>query len=295
VTQPRTVYVHTHDGITLHTRESGSGDTTCLLIHGFADGEYVWQDLSAELATFSRTITVDLRGHGRSSWPAAASEYSVDAHLSDMRHLIREFQPRRLIMVGHSLGGQIALEMAASHPNLIVGLVIVDFGPDLDAAGGQQALDNLKESLRAYDSIEDYMAFLEKARPMTPPVMLRRVATESLRASPRGDFVLRLDPRLAGLPDDDQRKGDSRVWAQLEKIQCPTLILRGHGSAVLRPRVAVRMVRSLRKGTLRVIPAAGHAVPTDNAVEFVSAVRGFIARLLGVESVPVQQYRSNNA
>jgi pimeloyl-ACP methyl ester carboxylesterase len=296
MTQSRTVYIHTDNGITLHAREFGSGGTTCLLIHGFADGEYVWQDLAPELATLCRTITVDLRGHGRSGWPAAANGYSLEAHLRDMRHVVRAFRARPLVVVGHSLGGHIALEMAATQPDLVAGLVIVDFGPDRTAAGAQQMLTNLTESLRGYDSIDDYRVWLEKARPMTPTAMLSHVAAESLCPSPHGGFVLRLDPRLASLPDDDETgNSDARVWDLLKRIQCPTLLLRGHGSAILSSRVAVRMLRALRKGSLSVIPEAGHAVPTDNPIEFVKAVRGFVARLLGMEPELRQQYRSTSA
>jgi pimeloyl-ACP methyl ester carboxylesterase len=278
MTQPRSVYVRTGDGITLHTREMGSGNTACLLIHGFADGEYVWHDLSVETAALCRTITVDLRGHGRSSWSDSAT-YTLGAHLSDILHVIVAAQVRRIVVVGHSLGGQIALEMAASYPALIVGIVVVDFAPEQNEIGTQQLLTNLKLSLRNYSSIADYAAWLEATRPLTPRHLLSRIATESLREAPDGGFILRLDPRLADLPDDP-RKHSAGAWNRLKMVQCPVLLVRGHASAVLRSTVANQMLVALNRSRLAVIPEAGHAVPTDNPAELARVVRPFCAQLL---------------
>jgi len=103
--------------------EEGHGEPTFLLIHGFGDGGFIWIDLLPRLASISRAIAIDLRGHGDSDWDIH-SRYSAAAHLDDIDFVIDKLGLTDIVLIGHSLGGEIALRLAARHPKLVRGIII---------------------------------------------------------------------------------------------------------------------------------------------------------------------------
>src|SRR5579871_1931031 len=86
---------------TLSLHEEGSGEPTFLLIHGFGDGGFIWIDLLPRLASISRAIAIDLRGHGDSDWDIH-SRYSATAHLEDIDFVIDKLGLIDIVFIGHS-------------------------------------------------------------------------------------------------------------------------------------------------------------------------------------------------
>jgi pimeloyl-ACP methyl ester carboxylesterase len=97
-----------------------------LLHHGLASTQRIWDLMLPRLTRRFRVVTFDARGHGRSAKPA--SGYGFDTVIADALAVVRATRLRRALIVGHSWGASVALELSARHPRSIRGMVLVDGG-----------------------------------------------------------------------------------------------------------------------------------------------------------------------
>src|ERR1700742_666298 len=106
-------------------RVAGSGPAV-LLIHGVGANSMIWEDVQAKLAQRFMVIAPDLLGHGESDKPRA--DYSLSAFANGMRDLLAVLGIDRVTVVGHSLGGGVAMQLAYQFPQLVERIVLVDAG-----------------------------------------------------------------------------------------------------------------------------------------------------------------------
>jgi pimeloyl-ACP methyl ester carboxylesterase len=106
-------------------RIAGSGPAI-LLIHGIGDNSTTWNTVQAKLAQRFTVIAPDLLGHGKSDKPRA--DYSVAAYANGMRDLLSVLDIERVTIVGHSLGGGVAMQFAYQFPHLVERLILVSAG-----------------------------------------------------------------------------------------------------------------------------------------------------------------------
>ena len=106
-------------------RIAGSGPAI-LLIHGVGDNSTAWQPVHAQLARRFTVVAPDLLGHGQSDKPRA--DYSVAAYANGMRDLLSVLDIERVTVVGHSLGGGVAMQFAYQFPQLVDRLILVGAG-----------------------------------------------------------------------------------------------------------------------------------------------------------------------
>src|SRR6201985_513781 len=124
VTTP-TLHFRTIHGYKRAYRIAGSGPAI-LLIHGIGDNSTTWQTVQTALAQRFTVIAPDLLGHGRSDKPRA--DYSVAAYANGMRDLLSVLDIDRVTVVGHSLGGGVAMQFAYQFPQLVERLILVAAG-----------------------------------------------------------------------------------------------------------------------------------------------------------------------
>src|SRR6476660_2855168 len=106
-------------------RVAGSGPAI-LLIHGIGDNSTTWSTVQSKLAQRFTVIAPDLLGHGKSDKPRA--DYSVAAYANGMRDLMSVLDIERVTVVGHSLGGGVAMQFAYQFPQLVDRLIVVGSG-----------------------------------------------------------------------------------------------------------------------------------------------------------------------
>ena len=108
----------------LHYRELGVGQPLVILhgLFGFSDN---WQSQAKKLSDYYRVILIDLRNHGHSPW---SDDFSYDLMAQDVFELCQELNLKDFILVGHSMGGKVAINFAQKHEVLLAKLVIVDIG-----------------------------------------------------------------------------------------------------------------------------------------------------------------------
>ena len=263
---PAMSLVTTSRGLNINVHDYGPPDgPTCVAIHGFGDGAYVWNPLARALKGW-RLLAIDLRGHGNSGWDKAAN-YGLSAHLSDIDALISTFALERFVVVGHSLGGRIALNTAARHPSRVVAVGTVDFGLAMSTIGQEQALADFLASFRPFANCQEYEDWLLSARPITSTAFLPHISAHSLKKQDN-HFINKCDPKLA--QHANNADGDVNLPTILPHLRCPVLVLRGQASAVFPARSAQLTANHLRYGESRSISGAGHAVVTENPDELAS-------------------------
>ncbi len=120
---PESLNLHGHDIV---YRIAGDGDDVILLIHGMAGSSDTWRHVMPDLATRHTVIAPDLPGHGRSAMDAG--DYSLGAHANTLRDLLASLDVDRVTVVGQSLGGGVAMQLAYQHPELCERLVLISSG-----------------------------------------------------------------------------------------------------------------------------------------------------------------------
>jgi pimeloyl-ACP methyl ester carboxylesterase len=285
--EPSVLRLPAADGLTLNALEWSNEGVPMLLIHGFGNEAHIWDDFAPVVAPHYRVIAIDLRGHGRSDWhPAAAYDY--EDHVRDLEAVMDHLGFERVVLVSHSLGGRISMLYGGRHPEKLAGLVIVDSAPEIDKRGSLRiSMDVAEHKDPSFDSVSEYEQMLMHAYPAATSQALKRMAKHGLKQRDDGRYVLTMDAALrsavagGGMSKQEieamHAHREQEMWQALEKIQCPTLVVRGAASDILSPDVADRMADEvLANGKLAVIPQAGHSVMTDNPQGFGTAVGAFV-------------------
>ena len=112
----------------LHTLREGSGEPAIVFIHGMGTSAGTWTECMRLLRYRHTVVAVDLLGHGASPVPEDPAEYTRDQALTDLDEVISEL-PSPPVLVGHSLGGYLALAHAATRPGATRGIVVLNTGP----------------------------------------------------------------------------------------------------------------------------------------------------------------------
>ena len=114
----------------LHIADSGVGDKCVVLLHGYLESMYVWDDFTSLLTPSVRVITVDIPGHG-------ISEIKGEVHTMEMvadvlHEMLNSLGIEKVTMVGHSMGGYVSLAFCARYPEQLEGLVLLSSSPNPD-------------------------------------------------------------------------------------------------------------------------------------------------------------------
>ena len=114
----------------LHIADSGVGEKCVVLLHGYLESMYVWDDFAPLLTPSVPVITVDIPGHGISE---VKGEVHTMEMVADVLHeMLKSLEIERVTMVGHSMGGYVALAFCARYPEQLDGLVLLSSTPNPD-------------------------------------------------------------------------------------------------------------------------------------------------------------------
>ncbi len=113
------------NGVNLYYEVNGTGPSV-ILCHGYTGSHQSWMSQVCALSPKYQTIAIDHRGHGGSDAPSSAGDYSVPILADDVRALLGHLGITKCCLVGHSLGGFMAIQLVLDHPDIISSLVLVD-------------------------------------------------------------------------------------------------------------------------------------------------------------------------
>lgn len=108
----------------LHYKQVGQG-RPFVILHGLFGSSDNWLTHAKKLAAYYQVTLIDLRNHGHSPWSA---EFSYALMVADLRELFTRLQIEKPILLGHSMGGKLAMHFDQAHPNFIEKLIVVDMG-----------------------------------------------------------------------------------------------------------------------------------------------------------------------
>lgn len=131
----------------LHVEDGGSGGRPVLFVHGLAGSAGQWEAQLAHLRPERRALAVDLRGHGASR-PPGDDAYGIAEYADDVEAVIDELGLTRVVLVGHSLGASVVLEVAQRRPDAVAALLLVDPNGDQTEIPRKE-LDEFLAALRA--------------------------------------------------------------------------------------------------------------------------------------------------
>jgi pimeloyl-ACP methyl ester carboxylesterase len=264
------------DGARLGLRCWRSGDPRLFFVHGFAQGGFVWRSLADFMPQYA-AAAIDLRGHGDSDHDPGG-EYSLRRHVEDVVAAVGSLGAGDCVLIGHSMGAEIALLAAERLPRRPRAVVLIDGGPELNSAALAYIRDEFRRQRARYASVDEYAAYLESLMPLAAAALLREVAAESLRHVGPGDLRLKVDRSHA----DWRREAstDAELWSVLRRAPMPILVIRGAGSALCHRSWADRIATQAPRVSLATVARACHAVMLDNPNACGVAVRDFLLPLL---------------
>ncbi|NYF17859.1 pimeloyl-ACP methyl ester carboxylesterase [Microbacterium sp. AK009] len=239
----------THAGATLVAQESGEGDDLFVLIHGIGMGRSAFSELEGLLYDIGRVVAVDLPGYGETPEPGRVltMEENADVVAAYLVDLTAGEDRGRIVILGHSMGAQVALEVAARHPHLVDALVLV--GPTVEP-GARSAMRQLWRLMR--DIIPE------------SPQVIAVGAREYLRAGPR--LLAKIRAVMVHRPEVTARQ-----------VTAPALVIRGERDIVVPAEWAHQLTHALPDAYLREVAEFGHETMIRNAGPTATLIRDFLA------------------
>jgi pimeloyl-ACP methyl ester carboxylesterase len=247
----------------------GYGEYTVILLHGIGDNAAIWSPLAAALPREVRVIAFDQRGHGNSDRPNPPA-YTCDDYVGDLGRCIDALGLSNVIVGGHSMGALHGTAYASLRPSRVAGLIHADIEPCPPEWNKKYLTNMYHNAPSTYPSVDAYALDMQKNSPHADLRLLRRIAAEALDRRPDGAYACRYDREVLSHFD----RYDVRPL--LGSIGCPTLVVRGSESRVMRREVAEEMGRAIPGGRFVEIPKAAHPVHTENPEEFHRAVIDFL-------------------
>jgi pimeloyl-ACP methyl ester carboxylesterase len=250
----------------LHAIERGSGQPVVLL-HGLFGRAGNFGAVQRELARKFRVLALDLRNHGDSPH-AGGMTYPTMA--ADVQETLRARATLPCVLVGHSMGGKVAMALALLSPDAVSRLVVADVAPVSYAHGMRRYIDAMA-AIQLASGLTRAAADAELAESV-PDATMRGFLLQSLRFGENPSWRLGLDEIATALPDIEG-------WPKFAAATYdgPTLIIAGARSEYIRPehRPAIRaLFPSARFVTLKDV---GHWVHADNPTAFVAVLETFLA------------------
>lgn len=251
----------------LYFRELGEGQPL-IFLHGIFGSADNWLTSARQLSDTYRTFALDLRNHGLSPHDAA---FDYPAMVGDVLEFIREKGLRDPVLIGHSMGGKVAMNFALAHADQLQKLVVVDIAPkrynmnNYVELQGLQAIDIETVASRG-EADKALAAFV-------PEPGVRQFLLKNLKRKPEGGFEWKLN--LDAIAANIEKIGQARAFDG--KFEKPTLFIRGGRSRYVKDQDFGLISDIFPKAEIKTLDT-GHWVPAEKPTEFVETLREWLER-----------------
>lgn len=251
----------------LYYREMGQGQPLVILhgLFGFSDN---WQTHAKRLSEYYRVILVDLRNHGHSPW---SDDFSYGLMAEDLKELFDALNLSKVILLGHSMGGKVAIHFAQRYPAFIEKLIVVDIGVKSypqhheHIIGGMHAID--------LDAI--------KVRSEAEAILKQHIDSDGVRQFILKNLYWKEKGQLAwrmNLPVLEAKMSEILAGVPDEEVMLPTLFIRGELSGYILDKDIATLEERFADSQLVTVQGAGHWVHAEAPEEFLDAVLSFCLR-----------------
>jgi pimeloyl-ACP methyl ester carboxylesterase len=259
-------------GLRLHCLDYGTaGHPPMLCLHGGAAHAH-WFDFVAPGFTADRhVLALDQRGHGESAW-ADPPAYSYEHYVSDLAGVVESLDLRDFVLIGHSMGGGVALMYAAMHPGRVAKLVVADSMLRMSEERVAALREVGSREGRSYATREEFLANF-RLRPTgstASPAIIRHLAEHGGRRFPDGRWRHRFDRNVYA------RREAIDTLPYWSRIRVPALIVKGELSLRITPELFAEVRARCPQVGLAEIPNSDHHVTLDNPGAFIRAVKAFL-------------------
>jgi pimeloyl-ACP methyl ester carboxylesterase len=248
-----------------------------LLLHGLGGSKITWLPVLSALAEEYRVIAPDLPGHGESEKPVG--DYSPRLYAKVSRHLLDAMGVEQAAVLGNSLGGRVALELALRSPSRVASLMLLD--PSVPGFRWRYVMGFTKIVPSGFGAVP----FPLRARMME--VMIRRLFADPGRL-PDGAYAVAAQEFIRIYRDPRARMAffaslrhivterPAPFFSTLRRVKQPTLVIFGALDRLVPPRLGVRLVQHMPNATLVVLPDVGHVPQFEAREETLRRVRAFL-------------------
>ncbi len=245
----------------------GDGDPELVLLHGGAQNAHTWDTVA--LALRRPLIAVDLPGHGRSDWRDDRDYWPV-RNAEAIAAAVGALAGRAAAVVGMSLGGLTAIRLAATRPELVRRLVVVDVTPGVTAEKSAPIAEFVQgpEMFGSFDELLERTITYNPSRSVSS---LRRGVLHNARELPGGRWAWRYD-RLR--PPGGQLDF-AALWADLAAVTAPVMLVCGSASGVVSDEDRAEFRSRQPSARLETVDGAGHSIQGDRPVELAALIDDF--------------------
>lgn len=267
-------------GLRLHYADWGNVSAAPLiLIHGGLDHCRNWDAVARELQPHFHVIAPDLRGHGDSDW-AKGSSYSLSDNVYDLARLIDHAGLENAALVGHSMGGMVALAYTGTYPDKVLRLGVLD-GAFLSATQPlpiHQQMSRWIDQLdgiaarepSAFKTVEEAAQRLSARNKRLTPELALHLARHGVRQGADGRYHWKFDHyQRARAPYRLAPEDYAALWS---RITCPTLLMWGDESFLPDPEAA-GLLAHFQRAELVKVAGAGHWLHHDRLDEVLASLR----------------------
>jgi pimeloyl-ACP methyl ester carboxylesterase len=272
-------------GMTLHLLEwDAPSEHTVILLHGFLDLCWSWEDVATRLDGKYHLVAFDLRGHGDSDRVGAGGYYHFADYLADLDELVELVGRTRVSLVGHSLGGSLAAYFTGTFPSRVHKLAMLeglgppqnaDFDPQRVAAWLSAWKKTREKPERALASVAEATERLCQRDPKLDRALAARLAEHGTRREADGTLRWKHDPvHLTPAPYGYRVEAAERFW---QRITCPVLLVEG-GASEFRysPEEALRRRSFFPTAKHAIVEGAGHMMQRHKPWEIAQLIEDFL-------------------
>ena len=272
------------DGLNLSYRDhaGGAGRPPLICLHGLTRNSRDFEDFAERHSGRFRVIAPDFRGRGLSNRDPAPARYVPPTYAADTIELLDALGVDEAVFVGTSLGGIVAMLIAAAQPKRVAGTILNDVGPELSQAGLDRIRTYAGKPVRfaAWDEAAAYARDIARGMPASNGDQdWMRVARRLFREEGDGitlDYDMAIAQAFDPPPGEEQPHFD--MWPLYRQLGCaPLLIVRGERSDLLSDEAADRMVQAVPGASLATVPGVGHP-PELTEPAAAAAIDRFLAR-----------------
>lgn len=250
-----------------------SANPKLIFLHGLMGFASNWRGIARHFEAQYQILLYDQRGHGKSFQPATG--YNTSDYAADLITILDELGWSKCTLVGHSMGGRVAVEAASAYPARIEKLVIADIGPLSD----MQSMLSIEEKL---NSVPVPFENRDVARAFFDTTFLRKYRSETLKQffyanleeKPDGTFSWKFSKQ--GILETIWKARTIQQWKQFESLKMPTLLLRGEFSDDLPKALFEEVLKRNPNITGQEIPGAGHWIHADKPQLVIQALQDFL-------------------
>src|SRR5579863_246136 len=276
-------YFLSQDGLRLYYRDYGDPQATLtpvLCLSGLVRHSFDFDHVAMRLAPARRVLSLDYRGRGRSAHDPNWRHYEPRTYVMDTLDLLTITGVERAIIIGTSLGGLLAMGIAALQPTTVAGVVLNDIAPELVPGGLARILDYIGSD-KPQPDWESAVRFLRVLLPRLAPdaddVWWRTLAEGTYATGSDGNLHFTWDFAIARAMREQAELPD--LWALFRALKAvPTLLLRGELSDLLSEATARRMVLEKPDLVCVTVPGRGHT-PSLDEPQSEQAIDAFLASL----------------